>query len=374
MTVLVSAIGQYDNVGDTVLRRGYLDHLRTVGPLCVYIGNRPDTYLSALGLQPSDRVFRDNGSWRAEVGRRLRSGTGVYAFNTGETEVEAAFARRYLKLAPLLATNRARGGVAVQLGMGVRSATPWRLPIASVLRLCDLVTWRDQHSRDVMRVGEVTPDWAFTLGSPVEALRPATPRPRLAVSVRQGLSHAPRLKPNDLWVSRVRRIAEEHGLEPIVVAQIGRDGPLAQELADRLGCDALTWLDDDHARQEERLRAVYRESAMVLTDRLHAAVIGVTEGAVPIALATADPATGVQDKVTRTLAGAGITETSIGRSLPDMSAALSVIGEALGRRDEILDAVDGARVTLTGLTSRVREITSGMSSVGASEVAEPASA
>ncbi len=350
MRILASAVGQYDNVGDTVLRRGFLDHLRTIAPLQVYIGDKTDDYVSGLGLQPDDVAVRNSKQWRSEVSRALLKG-GVYAFDTGETEVERAFAKRYLKLAPLLAVNRLRGGTAVQLGVGVRASTAWRHPIASVLRLCDMVSWRDEKSRSMMGLGAVTPDWAFALGSEDTFLTDdSIPRPYLAIAIRQGLSHMARDKPSDTWVATVRATADRLGLEPIVVAQIERDGPLAEELAARIGCTALPWLDDNHARQEERLRATYRQSALVLSDRLHAVVIAVTEGTVPIALST-----GPMDKVSRTLEGAGILGTSVPRDLSDPAAADAVIDDALARRAEIMRAVVDARARLRALTETLRD-------------------
>ena len=357
MKILASAVGQYDNVGDTVLRRGFLDHLRTIAPLRVYVGDKSEDYISGLGLHPEDVAVRDSKEWRSAVSRQLLSGSGVYAFDTGETEVQAAFAKRYLKLAPLLAVNRVRGGIAVQLGVGVRESTAWRHPIAAVLRLCHMVSWRDARSRSIMGLGTVTPDWAFALGSPDELLFDAErPRPRLAIAFRQGLSHAARDKPSDEWVDTVRWIAGELGLEPVVVAQIERDGPLAIELADRLGCEAVVWPDDNHARQEERLRAVYRDSALVLSDRLHAVVIAATEGCVPIALNT-----GPMDKVTRTLEGADIPRTSVPRDLADRDAALAVIRDALVRRPAIMAAVSTARTRLDALTETLRQRVHGTS-------------
>lgn len=348
MRVFVSAVGQYDNVGDTVLRRAYLDVLRTLGPLEVYLGDKTDGYASALRLHEDDRIHRAGGSWRREISRALAGGRDVYAFDTGETEATRPFARRYLRLAPLLAVSRLRGGLVVQAGVGVRESTPWRLPIAAVLRLASTVTWRDEQSRRMMGLGSVTPDWAFALGADEASLRADTDRPLLAVAIRQGLEHAARDRPDDAWTARVRGLADSLGLDIVVTAQIERDGPLALDLAERLGGEAVVWLDDDHARQEQRLREAYRRSAAVLTDRLHAAVIAATEGAVPIALVT-----GPADKVMRTLEGAGIVGTSVPRALE--GDAVDTIIRSVGRRDEVVDAVLDARGRIDRLGFALRE-------------------
>jgi Polysaccharide pyruvyl transferase len=347
--VFASAMGQYDNVGDTVLRRGFLDTLRRVGTLNVFVGNRDADHVSALGLAEHDILYHTSAEWRARVSRALTKERSLYAFDTGETEVRRAFALRYLRLAPLLIASRLRGGISAHVGVGVRESTPWRVPISAVLRLCSVVTWRDEYSRRVMGHGGLSPDWAFALGSPAEFLRSdSTPRPRLAIAIRQGLSHAKREKPSEEWVSAVRQMSDELGLKPIVVAQIERDGPLTEELADRFGCEAVVWDGPNHSRQESRLRAVYRESSVVLSDRLHGLVIAATEGAVPIGLAMSE-----NDKVTRTLAGVGISGTIVDRSLGDPDVAIDVMRDAIGRRAEIVESVLAARVSIQGLADRL---------------------
>ena len=349
MQVYASAMGQYDNVGDTVLRRGFLDALRKVGPLNVYVGERDDDHLSALGLQDGDTLYRTSPEWRSRLSRALSRERSLYAFDTGETEAQRAFAMRYLRLAPLLLASRLRGGVSAHVGFGVREPTPWRVPIGAVLRLCSVVTWRDDYSRSFMGVGSVSPDWAFALGSSDEFLLTDTqPRPYLAIAFRQGLSHAGRDKPTDAWIATVRRMADELGLIPIVLAQIERDGPLALELADRLGCEAVVWEGPHHAKQEERLRAAYRLSAAVLSDRLHGLIIAATEGAVPIALAASE-----HDKASRTLAGVGITGTTVERTMPDYDAAYAVVSSAIQRRGEVAERVVAARAAIDALSDRL---------------------
>jgi hypothetical protein len=348
MKVFASAMGQVDNVGDTVLRRAFLNAIRPAGELQVFVGSRDDSYLSGLGLAPGDVLFRRSDEWRREISRTTWREPMLYAFNAGEMELQRSYAVHYLRLAPLLLASKLRGGHAVHAGLGIRTSTAWRHPIAATLRLCDVVSWRDPYSRTSMGLGTVAPDWAFALGSPDAYLRTdAADRPLLAVSVRYNGE-----RPDDTWVRTVRDLATALGLRIVTVAQILRDGPLAEELAVELGGEAHTWDGWNHAAQEAKLRAIYRRSALVITDRLHAAVIALTEGALPLGLADSPTA-----KVTRTLGAAGIHGAGIDRRLPDAAVLHRTAHDVLARREPILRHVIDARATLAALTRDIRNIT-----------------
>ncbi|MCU1444483.1 polysaccharide pyruvyl transferase family protein [Cryobacterium sp.] len=349
MKVFASAMGQVDNVGDTVLRRAFLNAIRPAGDLQVYVGSRDDSYLSGLGLAPGDGLFRRSDEWRREISRTTWRAPVLYAFNAGEMELQRSYAMHYLRLAPLLVASKLRGGHAVHAGLGIRTRTAWRYPIAATLRLCDVVSWRDSYSRASMGLGTVAPDWAFALGSSDDQLSADTAdRPLLAVSVRYTGE-----RPDDTWVRNVRGLASALGLQIVTVAQILRDGPLAQELAVELGGEAHTWNGPNHATQEATLRALYRRSSLVVTDRLHAAVIALTEGALPLGLADSPTA-----KVTRTLGAAGIHGAGIDRRLPDAAVLHRTARDVLARREPILRHVIDARAALAALTHDIRNLTS----------------
>ncbi|PWJ48635.1 Polysaccharide pyruvyl transferase family protein WcaK [Quadrisphaera granulorum] len=354
MKVFASAIGQYDNVGDTVLRRAFLQAVRTAGDLHVYVGRQTTDQTDALGLTPDDVLHRDSASWRAELSRTMGRTPALYAFDTGETELERRFAQRYLRLAPLLAANRLRGGAAVHVGVGVRRSTVWRHPIAAVLQTCQLVAWRDELSRRVLGVGEVAPDWAFHLGADEAALRSDHPRPVLAVALRAGLPHDPRPEPDEAWVASVREMAERTGLEPVFAAQIGRDGDLAELLAKRVGGSALCWESARHTDAEAALRALYRRSAVIVSDRLHGLVIAATEGASPLALSSHPT-----DKAARTLAAVGLRAAVVDHRLTDAGAAVAAVEAAAARRPEVVDRVIEARHALDRLVARISALGGG---------------
>jgi len=348
MRVFASAMGQIDNVGDTVLRRAFLDALRGAGELNVFVGARSDHYLSGLGLHDSDRIYRTSAEWRHEISRSTLREASVYAFNAGEMELQRAYAMRYVRLAPHLLLNRLRGGQSVHAGFGVREKTLWRIPVSATLRLCGLVTWRDAYSRDAMGLGRIAPDWAFVTGATDANLLASTAdRSILALSVRYNDR-----RPDDLWLESLRTLANTLALDIVAVAQIERDGPLAQELAARLGGTAVVWDGPDHFTQEQKLREVYQRSLLVVGDRLHAAVIGLTEGALPLVIADAD-----QSKAVRTLDSVGIRGATIGWNLDDPAALERRARDVISRREPILRHVVEARRVLDNLTQSIRKLT-----------------
>ncbi|TFB68593.1 polysaccharide pyruvyl transferase family protein [Cryobacterium sp. Hz9] len=348
MRIFTSAMGQIDNVGDTVLRRAFLDALRGAGELQVFVGARADSYLSGLGLHDEDRVYRTSAEWRREIARSTLREASVYAFNAGEMELQRAYALRYLRIAPHLALNRLRGGHAVHAGFGVRQKSGWRFPVAATLRLCDLVSWRDAYSRGTMGLGRIAPDWAFATGAADADLLASTPdRPFLAVSVRYNGR-----RPADAWLEALRGLADSRGLDIVAVSQIERDGPLAEELAAKVGGTALVWDSPDHFAQEQKLRGIYQRSLLVVSDRLHAAVIGLTEGALPLVIADAGPS-----KAARTLDAVGIKGTTIGWTLPDPAALERRANDVVSRREPILRHVVEARAALHELTGSIRKLT-----------------
>lgn len=351
MKVFATGIGQIDNVGDTVLRRGFLDALRPLGDLQVFVGTRETTYTSGLGLADTDVLFTSAEQWRREVSRTALCEPTVYAFNAGEMELRRRYAMHYVRLAPLLLASRLRGGHSVHVGVGVRQDSVWKYPVALTLRLADLVSWRDPMSRAMMGIGRVAPDWAFALGASDDVLaagsEPAE-RPVLAVSVRYDVP-----RPDATWVRSVRALADSLGLQVVTVTQIERDSPLAEELATELGGEALLWEGKDHKSHEARLRAVYRRSRFVLSDRLHAHVIALTEGALPLVLADSDEA-----KAARSLAAASIAGVTVGTRLDDPIALERTALDVLSRRDPIMRHVVDARATLRDLSGDLLALTS----------------
>ncbi|MBM4496697.1 hypothetical protein GS426_16745 [Rhodococcus hoagii] len=75
----------------------------------------------------------------------------------------------------------------------------------------------------------------------------------------------------------------------LVFTQVRRDNARGEELARLLGCKFEAWPEDvTHTEQEARVRALMRSARAVVSDRIHALIMGTTEGALPIGLIPSD--------------------------------------------------------------------------------------
>ena len=287
--VFVNPAGQRDNLGDSVLRRPYLDALRERGRLHVLVGDHDD-FTSGLGLTENDVAYRSKSRWLAALCRSAVARSADLGVNAGE--VVGTSRERIRSLWQVVAAGLVRvgGGTVVVSGVSVRPGTaPSATNLGVLSRWADIVTWRDTATRDALGLGEVKADWAFSLLA--DDLRDPRDRPRVAVCMR-----GDRPAPTAAWVERVRTFAESRNVELVVVVQVRRDAQRARELATLLHAELIEWdATDDHLAQERKLRALYATCLAMISDRIHALIIAAGEGAVPIGTSTSSP-----DKLVRT--------------------------------------------------------------------------
>jgi glycosyltransferase involved in cell wall biosynthesis len=278
--IFVPAVGQYDNIGDIILRRPLLNALRAHGPLHVYVGNAPAEYSDGLQIQPEDRLYRSFARWYASAVRNAARGGIVYAFKPGELQMSVPGLKEHVSVVPLLALSRMRGGRAVRVGAGSRNFSRWLRPLfMPSVYLSDLSLWRDSATRDFVKVGTVIPDLAFREGSPSHSWPAEPDRDLLVVSMR-----GDRTEPPEAWFTALKDFAAAERLNVIAVTQVERDDERSRLLAARLGGSTLPWGGQDHPGQERALRETYRHARLVVSDRLHVLIAASTEGAATAAL------------------------------------------------------------------------------------------
>ncbi|MBD8518355.1 polysaccharide pyruvyl transferase family protein [Plantibacter sp. CFBP 8804] len=342
--MFVSATGQDDNIGDSVLRRAHLDFLRSFGSLHVLVGANSQDYISGLGLSAEDVQYSSPAGWRRSAAMSMLRRRTALAFNCGEIRLDSAYLKTYLGHLPLVLLSRLHGGYSLHLGYGVRqSAYRWRRTIGMMLRLTRLSSWRDSSSARLMRVGSVTPDWAFSTGQSAQQLDKGRLNSRnyLSLSMRGDRDFPP---PN--WFDSVLALAQVLDLEIVVVPQVRRDNRHNRELSERLGARFVPWEMENHTVRETTVRALYASSSVVVSDRLHALIIGATEGAAPVGLTVGSP-----EKLHRTLAVVGLQDlcfaadsmdtaqldraVTLVRSTPQYSAVASARAQLSTCADEV---------------------------------------
>ena len=330
--VFCNPAGQRDNPGDSVLRRPYLAALREGGDLHVLVGDDAD-YASGLGITGVDTVYTSRTRWLVGAGAAAVRGRLAFAANAGEY---VGSPREWLRSAwqPLLAiAARVSGGTVVLGGASVRPGTNanWT-HLRLISRLAGFVSWRDGDSRDRIGQGELQPDWAFVYGGDLHD----SDRSTIAVVMR-----GDRPAPAREWFDAVRALARERQATIAVLVQVRRDRERAHELAEALDATVVAWPSDaDHRTHEASVREFYRTCSHVVSDRIHALIIGATEGAAPLAFSTTSPT-----KIDRTFAGV-------------LSRRLTFVTDDFGpgripAQDDVLRDVSAAAETVTAAADRL---------------------
>ena len=344
MQLYVVPTGQVDNIGDSVLRATMLDSLRPLAQLHVYPGQNRD-YIAGLRLRAEDVVYSSKTEWLAAALRAGTRGDLLLALNAGELVQEK---HMYLDLAwetVVGLVGKTRGGAVISIGMSLRDGTarPVARYFGYLLRGAAVVAWRDRPSADLAGSGEVGIDWAFLSGASDDELATPTARGVIAVSMR-----ADRPVPGQPWFTAVLELASRNRCRVVVVTQVARDASRSAQLAEMLGADLVDWEFSDHLRQEALIRGVYRESLAIVSDRIHALIIGMTEGAVPVGATTGNP-----EKVSRTFAP--VTAVAIGfhESELDPEHPSDRMQRVLDAKSELFADLATARSSMTTLVARV---------------------
>ncbi|WP_442903705.1 polysaccharide pyruvyl transferase family protein [Gordonia sp. Z-3] len=339
MTVYVPLIGQYDNIGDIVLRRQLLDWLSSLEDVHAYVGDSPLAYDESLlqGLRDRNvRLSKSFSSWYKEL---ICNRDAAYVFKPGELQLSLGGLKEHIALLPAAAAIRARRSRQVlRVGAGVKTDHQlYRWLIEPSVRLATPVVWREPLATRLFG-GRTEPDLAFGQGTPVSDMRTGN-RERVSISLR-----GDRPLPPQPWFDAVQALARD-GYELVVVTQVARDQRRSAEIADRIGGRAVLWEGRGHTDQESRLREEFSTSSIAISDRLHVLILALTEGAAPVCNLPDSHA-----KISRHMEAAGIT-CSYG---PEHQEGWSLSNVISGRPDRLAE-LSAARARLEAVRVEVQK-------------------
>lgn len=337
--IFVHPSGQDDNLGDSALRVGLLRALRSSQRrLHIHLDGQSSDYLSGLQLARDDEVYSSRRAW---LRAQHECEKPVLVLNAGEINPHVGTHFPPPRRAAELRKVVDRGGIAIAAGIGLKSPSiAPRVDFDEALRDASLVSWRDKGSADATGFGSYAPDWAFALGEGPDSWATGDTRDLLAVTLRFD-RELPKLE----WFQHVKALATQTSTRIVTVAQVARDAPLAVRLADQLGGEFLPPTTTRHDDLDQHVRAVYRRSVAVVSDRAHALIMGATEGAYPMGSA-ADP-----QKLERLLTTAGVG-TLTGNHDGFGARALSLEPTL----PSLAPAIDQARADLHTLSDRLHAL------------------
>ncbi|UPK65822.1 hypothetical protein MYP14_11130 [Rhodococcus pyridinivorans] len=341
--------GQDDNIGDVLLRRRFLRELRCLGEVHVLIGGASEGFIDAMSFDKSDVLYRSQTAWlKALYHAVIRRGV-VLAANPGEVRVDRKSAVAYGSIIPAQILSRWRGGKSLQLGVAVKGKhSVLRIPVTIFGRNSDLQSFREEV--EASPDAPVYPDWAFDESRDTHGVVVAR-RDVCAVTYRVD---RPMLSESAL--DALRRVCSERDLKIVVFSQVRRDNSRTRELASALGGDVLMWEDDvSHSDQERKIRDLMAHSEVVVSDRIHALIMGTSEGATPLGLIPGSDVKVAPHFAAASIAGISGDITSLGTH-----AVADFIRGVIDRRTEIEARVDMARARVADLGEAVRSVNAGV--------------
>lgn len=343
MTTFITLRGQYDNVGDVILRRQLARWFD--GPCVVYVGDAPAEFVDALQLGSKSVMY----SFPKFVQSIITAPSGSsYVFKPGETQLTLAGMKENIGMVPMLAKLRVRGGSVLRIGVGARgSSSIYSALCKPSIKISNLNQWRDPHTLAVLGGGQIMPDLAFAEGSHIDKW--TGERTVIAVSLR-----GDRPLPGRAWISALKRCADARSANLVVVSQVRRDDQRSIWLAGQLGVEAVLCGVKPCAAIEEDLRRLYRRCALVVSNRLHVLIAALTEGA-PVSGCVP----GGSQKIAEHLDVVGLGHVAVNSDRISEAECLARLTSEVPTRRQLVSAVMDARRQILQVRKQVNDLISG---------------
>ncbi|MDN4475410.1 polysaccharide pyruvyl transferase family protein [Demequina sp. SYSU T00192] len=358
--VFASVNAQTDNLGDILIRREMLAWIGDLAiDLRIFVGAMPESYLEACRIPAGARLYRSSVDFQRDLLREaLRSRVFLF-FAPGPyfaPPTLSGVGKSFVNLANATVARMSSGG-AVVLGRAYRDLNrPHRLLNRALVTHARFACLRDLASSEALGADvRFEPDLGFGEADRAGGDAAGTRRRYVAFSLRSGKD-----EPRGM-LEAARDWCAETGLELAFVTQVGRDDERHARLSRELGGVHVGWDGAGHAAQLDEVARVYRESALIVSDRLHAVVLGSTCGATPIALKDAD-----WDKLPATL------QPVMDLTLLARDADASTARETLAKARPVRADIEAAHARLHGARAELRALLDPTAAeVAAAEAASP---
>ncbi|MGP5124093.1 polysaccharide pyruvyl transferase family protein [Glutamicibacter ardleyensis] len=338
--------GAYGNIGDALIRRRVLHWIDTDSDIHAYVGTADPNWIEQLNFRSEKTSIyqrREFTSWLLKA--IFGSGPRVLILDPGEVDLGRAALKSELVIGLLTVLLRLRGGSVIRppRSLVVRSRTLLKLH-KLVSKASTLSFWRENASYAQVRTGFSVPDVAFQEYD--EVIADSGKRKKIFVSMRATRPDLPLVVLNE-----IRQFAATNDLDLIVGSQVKADEPRTKELAQTLNADYLAWGDSTDSEQEHRLRAIYSESCLVITDRLHVAILASCLGAVPTEIAV-EP----NGKIQRHFLQIGVEGISFNALEYEDMDVLRFLQKNIGRKIDINSAVKNAQLKVCEVEEKISKV------------------
>lgn len=287
-----SIAAQHDNLGDIVIRRTALRaYLANGHEAVIFTGNMPPGYIDAFEF--SERVSLTSNALKFQfcVLSHALTRRAHFIFAPGPHILSDKW-RSLAKSSALVLTVaavRLTGGKVFVIGRSLRgSARISSLTERSIARMSTTYAVRDTASDAAVGTSlERVPDLAF-------AHMPAIERDQQRKLV--GFSFRNDSQINVEALTALVDRCQSDGFRVVLVSQVQRDDEQHSRLAKLLSVEAVLWGKKTHLQQEEAVEKLYSQCQAVISNRLHALLLGAVAGAIPVEFRI-----GQSDKIQSTL-------------------------------------------------------------------------
>jgi len=292
--VFASIAAQEDNLGDVEIRQVASEMASAGGArLTLYCGDMSPEYVGAFDLPDGCQVHTSPMGFALTLGWAIARRRAHLMVAPGPFVLPRTM-RGHVKavgLLVLVALVRATGGHVVVAGRALRGTGRVAGAVQRrVVHTASLYVVRDQLSAAAIGTELWTaPDLALAHSAPAGQ---GSERRLAVLSFRfDSAVDAP-------WVVELARQLRTCGLEPTFVTQVRRDDEQHHRLAELTSSEVVVWGDRTHREQLARVRHTFDRASIVVSNRLHAVILGLQHGAIPVVALRTQP-----DKVASTLAG-----------------------------------------------------------------------